>query len=68
MADQDVEKSPARTKIPHYRLVLDKAGITPEVEKWEYEGSGTNEDPYVVGWIALLPAIFALFLSESEAA
>lgn len=39
------------TKIPHMRQVFDQAGVTPEVEKWEYEGSGTEDDPYVVTWI-----------------
>lgn len=46
-----MEKSSAPTRLPHYKLVLDKAGITPEVAQWEWEGSGTEEDPYVVGWI-----------------
>jgi hypothetical protein len=32
-------------------LFSDQAGITPEVEKHEYPGSGTEEDPYVVSWI-----------------
>lgn len=45
----DGESAP--TKIPHYRQVLDRAGVTPEVERWEYDGSGTEEDPYIVTWI-----------------
>ncbi|KAF2171347.1 hypothetical protein M409DRAFT_63670 [Zasmidium cellare ATCC 36951] len=55
MSDQDVEGGkPAAanpTQIPHFRQVLDQAGVTPEVQNWEYEGSGTEEDPYVVVWI-----------------
>ncbi|KAK5120585.1 MFS siderochrome iron transporter 1 [Meristemomyces frigidus] len=39
------------TRIPHLRQVIDQAGITPEVEKWDYEGSGTDDDPFVVTWI-----------------
>ncbi|KAM0415974.1 hypothetical protein ACHAPT_013073 [Fusarium lateritium] len=42
-------ESPKR--LGHFKQVLDKAGITPEVENWQYEGSGTTEDPYIVAWI-----------------
>lgn len=37
--------------VPYWRLVVDQALITPEVENWKYEGSGTESDPYVVEWI-----------------
>jgi len=50
MAEKDVE-SGAPTRIPHMKQVFDVAGVTPEVLKWDYEGSGTDEDPYVVSWI-----------------
>lgn len=50
MAEKDVEADGPST-IPFYRHVLDKAGITPEVQKWDYQGSGTDENPYVVTWI-----------------
>ena len=50
MAEKDIE-STQPTKIPHFRQVLDQAGVTPEVQKWDYDGSGTDEDPYVVTWI-----------------
>ena len=33
--------------LSHWRLVLDQAGITPEVQNAHYDGSGTEEDPYV---------------------
>lgn len=55
MSEQDVEGGrPAAakpTQIPHLRQVIDQAGVTPEVQNWQYEGSGTEEDPYVVVWI-----------------
>ncbi|KAK4506504.1 hypothetical protein PRZ48_000236 [Zasmidium cellare] len=55
MSDLDVEGGkPAAakpTQIPHLRQVLDQAGVTPEVQNWQYEGSGTEDDPYVVVWI-----------------
>lgn len=51
MAEKEDGESSQPTKIPHFRQVLDQAGITPEVQKWDWEGSGTEEDPYVVTWI-----------------
>lgn len=54
MSDQDVEggkPAAAQAQIPHLRQVIDQAGITPEVQNWQYEGSGTEDDPYVVVWI-----------------
>lgn len=39
------------TKLPYWRLVIDQAGITPEVANHKYAGSGTDEDPYLVHWI-----------------
>ena len=50
MAEKDVEAG-GQTRIPHMKQVFDQAGITPEVEKHHYQGSGTEEDPYVVTWI-----------------
>ncbi|KAI1402403.1 MFS general substrate transporter [Hypoxylon fuscum] len=37
--------------LSHWRLVIDQAGITPEVVNHEYHGSGTEADPYLVKWI-----------------
>ncbi|KAM5368968.1 hypothetical protein ACJZ2D_009277 [Fusarium nematophilum] len=39
------------TTIPYWRLVIDQAGITPEVANYNYPGSGTKDDPYIVQWI-----------------
>lgn len=50
MAEKELE-STLPSKIPHYRQVIDQAGITPEVLKCDYDGSGTEEDPYIVVWI-----------------
>ncbi|OTA54163.1 MFS general substrate transporter [Hypoxylon sp. EC38] len=38
-------------RIPYWRLVIDQAGVTPEVADFPYEGSGTEADPYIVTWI-----------------
>jgi hypothetical protein len=32
-------------------MILDQAVTTPAIEKWHYEGSGTEDDPYAVTWI-----------------
>jgi hypothetical protein len=50
MAEKDVE-SGKPTQIPHFKQVTSQHGITPEVEAWNYQGSGTQDDPYVVQWI-----------------
>lgn len=43
--------STAPKRIPHWRQIFDSAGITDEVKTWNYAGSGTEDDPYVVTWI-----------------
>lgn len=50
MADP-LEASRAKTKIPYWRMVIDQAGVTPEVLAHEYPGSGTEEDPYLITWL-----------------
>ncbi|KAK0934373.1 MFS siderochrome iron transporter 1 [Friedmanniomyces endolithicus] len=51
MAEKDVEAG-TPTRIPHTRQVFDQSGVTPEVVNHNYDGSGTEDDPYVVTWIA----------------
>ena len=52
MAQEDVEAASAPpAKIPHWRQIIDSAGVTDKVKAWDYRGSGTEEDPYVVTWI-----------------
>ncbi|KAI7395288.1 synaptic vesicle transporter [Hortaea werneckii] len=50
MAEKDVESGRPK-QIPHLRQVIDQAGVTLEIENHHYEGSGTEDDPYVVSWI-----------------
>lgn len=49
--DSQLESGGGPTTVSHWRLVRDQACVTPEVLKWHYEGSGTEEDPFVVAWI-----------------
>ncbi|CZR35863.1 putative mfs-multidrug-resistance transporter [Fusarium proliferatum ET1] len=57
MAESDEKPRPddaehTKTKaLPHWRLVVDQAGVTPEVLAYNYQGSGTEQDPFVVQWI-----------------
>jgi len=39
------------TKLSKFRLLFDHARITDRVESHQYEGSGTEKDPYVVTWV-----------------
>jgi hypothetical protein len=47
----DLESARPSTHIYHWNMVVDQGVTTPEIEKWNYEGSGTVEDPYAVTWI-----------------
>jgi Ca2+/H+ antiporter len=38
-------------QLNNFQQVFDQAGVTPEVLKHEFNGSGTEDDPYVVTWI-----------------
>lgn len=41
----------AKGKVPHWRLVLSQTLITDAVKDYQYKGSGTEDDPYVVVYI-----------------
>lgn len=45
------ESSDRTERISHLRQIIDQAGITHEVEAWNFDGAGTEDDPYVVLWI-----------------
>ncbi|KAF2238192.1 putative MFS multidrug transporter [Viridothelium virens] len=48
-ANSVVGKGP--NSVPHWKLVFEHGFVTPEVLKWQYDGEGTEESPYVVTWI-----------------
>jgi len=54
MEKRDCE-SQTPTQLSNFAQVFSQAGITPEVEAFEYKGSGTEEDPYIVEWITQDP-------------
>lgn len=41
------------THISFWRLLIDQRVVTREVLDHNYEGSGTDEDPYVVSWLPI---------------
>lgn len=45
----DVESG--RETISHWQMIRDQGVVTREIINYDYEGSGTEEDPYVVEWI-----------------
>jgi hypothetical protein len=48
-ASQDIESG--REGISHWKMILDQGVTTKEIEEYDYEGEGTEDDPYVVEWI-----------------
>ncbi|KAK3203612.1 hypothetical protein GRF29_106g82664 [Pseudopithomyces chartarum] len=49
--DVAIDVESGRQGIPHFKLILEQGVVTDEIVNWDYEGSGTEEDPYVVEWI-----------------
>ncbi|KZM24427.1 uncharacterized protein EKO05_0001572 [Ascochyta rabiei] len=45
----DVESG--REGISHWKMILDQGVVTNDIVNWNYEGSGTEEDPYAVEWL-----------------
>lgn len=48
-SNMDVESG--REGISHWKMITDQGVVTREIMNYDYEGSGTDEDPYVVEWI-----------------
>lgn len=45
--EADVQSSTV-SKVGHFKIVFDPAGVTREALHWRYPGHGTEEDPYAV--------------------
>lgn len=37
--------------ISHWQMITDQGVVTDAIKNWEYDGQGTEEDPFVVEWI-----------------
>lgn len=48
--EKDVE-SGRIARIPHFRRVYDQAAVNDDIINAHYDGSGTDEDPYIVAWL-----------------
>ncbi|KAG9205887.1 hypothetical protein B5807_09562 [Epicoccum nigrum] len=40
-----------REGISHWKMIFDQGVVTNDIVNWEYDGAGTEEDPYVVEWL-----------------
>lgn len=60
---EDVESGPARETLRHWEMLWNQGILTPSIIKHNYSGSGTEDDPYVVGWIENDPRNPLLFPS-----
>lgn len=48
---KDLDPESGHESIGHWTVILEQGVVTHEVLNYEYEGSGTEEDPYVVEWM-----------------
>ncbi|KAL6708520.1 hypothetical protein ACN47E_002783 [Coniothyrium glycines] len=48
-SNMDIESG--KEGIPHWKMITDQGFVTKDIIDWEYDGEGTEEDPYVVEWI-----------------
>ena len=49
---RDVEaQNAAQEKVAHWELVFDQTHVTPAVLNHKYHGSGTEDNPFMVGYI-----------------
>jgi multidrug resistance protein len=48
-SNMDVESG--RETISHFQMIWDQGVVTKEIINYDYEGAGTEEDPYVVEWL-----------------
>ncbi|CAH0057435.1 unnamed protein product [Clonostachys solani] len=51
MSERKGEDGPEPTRIPFWRMMFDHSGITSDVLNYQYQGSGTKDDPHIVTWI-----------------
>ncbi|TVY37410.1 Efflux pump [Lachnellula occidentalis] len=49
--NRDVEAQTEQDKASHWELVFDQTHITKHILEWDYKGSGTEAEPYIVEYI-----------------
>lgn len=50
-SDIESQKTISPTKVSHWRLLVDRPLVTDAVRKHKYNGSGTDDDPYIVEFL-----------------
>jgi hypothetical protein len=50
-AGSNMDLESGREGISHFQMIWDQGVVTKEIINYDYEGEGTEEDPYVVEWI-----------------
>ncbi|KAF3064394.1 putative transporter C36.03c [Daldinia childiae] len=48
---RDVEAQKPNEKLPYWKRQFDLPGVTPAVMEWNYRGSGTTDDPFIVDFL-----------------
>jgi len=48
-SNMDIESG--KEGISHWKMILDHGVVTNDIINWDYEGEGTEDNPYVVEWI-----------------
>lgn len=56
VAGRDEEKHAIKSlnlpsKISYWRMLIDQGVVTPDIVNHAYSGAGTEDEPYIVGWI-----------------
>ncbi|KAI1085875.1 polyamine transporter 1 [Whalleya microplaca] len=49
--ERDVESLKGHNKLSYFKRQFDQAGVTAAVLEWDYRGSGTDHDPYIVDFL-----------------
>lgn len=56
------------TQLSHFAQVFSQADITQDVEAFEFKGSGTEQDPYIVDWTEQDPINLMLYSKAKRCA
>lgn len=51
MEKTNVDLESGHEGLSHWKIILEQGVVTHEIANYDYEGAGTEEDPYVVEWI-----------------
>jgi hypothetical protein len=49
--NDNIEPPALPSRISHWRMLIDQGVVTSDIVNHPYSGSGTEDDPYIVGWL-----------------